>query len=145
MVTLDVQTSQLSRRFLLVSGQRWSSVVRIGLACVRTRAASIGWTVKINRSDAHNQSALFRGRARPDGINTPFGRGPHRGYIWPRLPHSFSCPKKSLLCFFVSNSFGVFFLEWSYPCLYFVHSLSHFSYFSILFLFSLFIFKLLEF
>jgi len=30
--------------------------------------------------DAHDLSAWFRGSARPDGINTSSGRGPHRPY-----------------------------------------------------------------
>jgi len=59
---------------------------------VQMRAATNGRTVRIYRPDAGDLSAWFRGSARPNSINTPSGRGSHRGYIYPgrhlsSLPH----------------------------------------------------------
>jgi hypothetical protein len=63
---------------------------------VRKRAAIIVRTVTLNRLDAHDQSAPFRGSARLDLINSPSGRGPHSGYKRPSSLLSPPYPTQSL-------------------------------------------------
>jgi hypothetical protein len=82
-----------SGRSTSTSGRRWSPHVRIGPDGVRTRAVIIIWTVSLYRPDASGQSAPFRGCKRPDVINPPSGRGPHRGYKIPYSPYSLLTPQ----------------------------------------------------
>jgi hypothetical protein len=100
----------------LESGWRWSPHVRTGPGKVRMRAVIIARTVSLYHPDARDQSAPFRGRERPDVINPPSGRGPHRGYKNPCSPHSSSYPTKSELLaaceLFVFEFFG--FLHFSH-------------------------------
>jgi hypothetical protein len=109
---------------------------------VRTRAATNGRTVRTNRPDAHDLSAWFRGSARPDGFNSQFGRGPHRGYVYPgrllsSLPHQ-NLTFWLLVSYFLSTFGFISFL------LSFCTLLSHSRYFPIFFFFSSVYFKLLE-
>jgi hypothetical protein len=45
--------------------------------------------------EAHDLSACSQCSMRPDDVIAPSGRGPHRGYIYPRVPHSFPYPTQS--------------------------------------------------
>jgi hypothetical protein len=78
---------------------------------IRTRAASIGRMVKINRSDARDLSAYFQGSARLDGITIPSGRRTHRGYIYtPDCRSLHPTPQNPSFWPFVSKvSFWIFF------------------------------------
>jgi hypothetical protein len=112
----------------------WSFIVQTGSGYIRTRAATNGRTVRINRPDARALSAWFRGSARPDGINSPSGRGPHRSYIYPWAPHTPPYPTKislfGILCI-ISNEF----LDLYHLLLSFCTLLSHSRYFPIFFFF----------
>jgi hypothetical protein len=77
----------------LESGLRWSQHVRTGPDGVWTPAVIIVRTVSLYRPDGRGQSAPFRGCERPDVINPPSGRGPHRGYENLCSPHSHSTPQ----------------------------------------------------
>jgi hypothetical protein len=81
---------------LLESGRGWSPHVRTGPDGVWTCAVIIVRTVSLYRSDARDQSAPFRGSERPDIINPPSRRGPHKGYKNPCSWHSLPTPTKSL-------------------------------------------------
>jgi hypothetical protein len=112
----------------LESGRRWSSHVRTRPDGVRTRAVIIVRTVSLYRPDARDLSAPFRGSERPDIINPPSRRGPHRGYKMSRSPNSLHTPQNQIVWLFVSKV-GFKFLAF---CIY----LSYFKYFFSLFLFS---------
>jgi hypothetical protein len=87
---------------------------------IRMRAATNGQTIRINRPDARDLSTWFRGNARPDGINTPSGRGPRKGYIYPWSLFLLPTPPQSHFL-----NFSELFLErfWLYliPLCLFVH------------------------
>jgi hypothetical protein len=98
----------------------WSLVVRTGSVYIRTHAAINDRSIRITLPDAHDLSAWFRGSARPDGVNTPSGRGPHRGYIYPWSPPIHSTPPKS---HFLASCEGIFasFWDWLAAFCLFVH------------------------
>jgi hypothetical protein len=95
------------------------------LPYVRTQAGFIERTVTLNRSDTRDQSASFRGSARPDVIKTPFGRGPHRGYKNPLLTALSTIPHKFYFWLIVSK---LFVSSWLSFCIF----LSHSKYFSVM-------------
>jgi len=89
------------------------------------------------RSDARNLSACFRGSARPNGINTPSGRGPTEAIYTPghrlsTLPHQ-NLPFWHLVNEFL-QAFGIILLLFVFLCIF-----PHSRYSSSLFLFSLFL------
>jgi hypothetical protein len=111
----------------LFASRRWNLVVR-------TRAATNGRTVRINRPDTRNLSTWFRGSARPNGINSLSGRGPHRGYIYTPGCHLSTLPHQNLpFWHFVSEflqAFGIILLLFVLFCIF-----PHSRYSSSLFLF----------
>jgi len=90
---------------------------------------------KDTHPDARDPSAWFRGSACSNGDPT----GPINAWS----PHILSTPPKILLLASCELFLASFWIYLAHFCLF--ASLSHFRYFSSLFLFSLFIFKLLEF
>jgi hypothetical protein len=72
------------------------------------------------RPNARDQSAHFLGSSHPDGLNTPSGRGPHKGYIHPWSLFLLPTPPQSHFL-----AFSELFLEcfWLYliPLCLFVH------------------------
>jgi hypothetical protein len=132
----------LSGRFSFWSPDGQILVVKTGSGYVRTRATTNGRTVRTNRPDARDLSAWFRGSVRLDNINSPSGRGPHKGYIYPgrrlsSLPHQ-NLTFWLLMSYFLS-AFGFMSSLLSF-CILFSHS----KYFPIFFFFSSVYFKLLE-
>lgn len=90
-VSLSVRTGMVQSlgRFIFWSPDRFEALSSGQvLSCVRTCAGIIVRTVTLYRLNARDQSAPFRGGARPDVSNTLSGRGPHSGYKKPRSPHS---------------------------------------------------------
>jgi hypothetical protein len=124
-----------------------SLVVWTGSGYVWTRVTTNDWTVRINHLDARDLSAWFRGSARPDDINSPSGRGPHKSYIYPWVPYTPPYPSKislfGILCIILNAFLDLYCFLLSF-C-----TLLSFQVFSNLFLFlslfSLVIFKLLDF
>jgi len=121
-----------SGRSLLASG-RWSLVVRTGSGYVWTRAATNGRTVRINRSDAHDLSAWFRGSAHPDG-------DPTRAIYTPGSRILHPTPPKSPFLAFCALFPVSFWIYIAFSCLFahYSHILGIFQSFSFSFQFSYF-------
>jgi hypothetical protein len=132
----------LSWRFSFWSPDGRNLVVRIGSGYVRTRTTTNGRTVRTNRPEAHDLSAWFRGRTRPDDINSPSEQGLHRGYIYPGRRLS-SLPHQNLT-FWLLMSYFLSVFGFISSLLSFCTLFSHSRYFPIFFFFSSVYFKLLE-